>query len=63
MTVGYSLVEAAAQPYVDALEAVDPEPAVVTVRDVTLIRQERLLAPDWVYRWDPVDTAPLGGSG
>jgi hypothetical protein len=32
----------------------------VPVTDVTLIRQERLLAPQWQYRWTTEAVATIG---
>jgi hypothetical protein len=31
----------------------------VPITAVTLIRQERLLGPDWLYRWTTEAVAPL----
>ena len=35
-------------------------PTTVPVTEVTLIRQERLLAPHWQYRWTVEAVAQLG---
>ncbi|MEO3875266.1 2'-5' RNA ligase family protein [Nonomuraea sp. B12E4] len=48
-----------AGPYVEALDAVEAEPVGVNVEQVALIVQERVLEPEWVYRWNLHTTAPL----
>jgi 2'-5' RNA ligase len=60
VSIAYSSINAPAAPYVEALGSVEPEPAVLTVRSAQLIEQERCLDPDWLYRWELVDTAALG---
>ena len=60
VSVAYSSVHAPAQPYIEALASVDVEPAAVTVSSAQLISQERLLEPDWLYRWTLLDTTPIG---
>jgi 2'-5' RNA ligase len=60
VTVAYSRVDADAAPFAAALDGVDLPPTIVPVTEVTLIRQERLLAPHWQYRWTTEAVAPLG---
>ncbi|GAA1622807.1 hypothetical protein GCM10009733_019320 [Nonomuraea maheshkhaliensis] len=50
-----------ARPYVEALGGVDAEPVRVNVDRVTLIVQNRVLEPEWVYRWSTHAVVPLGG--
>jgi 2'-5' RNA ligase len=59
VSLAYSSADVDATPYTAALDAIDPPPATVPVTSVTLIRQERELAPHWLYRWTSVATAPL----
>ena len=59
VSMAYSSITTPVEPYIDALNNVDPDPAVVTVDSAQLIRQERLLAPDWLYRWYLLDNAEL----
>jgi hypothetical protein len=61
VSVAYAGADRAAAPCVAALASVDPPPAVVPVTGISLIRQERILEPEWVYRWTTVTTAPLAG--
>jgi 2'-5' RNA ligase len=49
-----------AEPYVEALGGVDVEPVRVNVDRVTLIVQNRVLEPEWVYRWNTHAVVPLG---
>jgi hypothetical protein len=49
-----------AKPYIDALNAVEADPVKVVVGQVPLIVQDRVLDPEWVYRWTVRTTAPLG---
>ncbi|MEV5895793.1 2'-5' RNA ligase family protein [Nonomuraea fuscirosea] len=49
-----------ARPYVEALSGVDAEPVRVNVDRVTLIVQNRVLEPEWVYRWSTHAVVPLG---
>ena len=60
VTVAYSRIEADATPYAAALTRVEQPPTVVPITAITLIRQERLLDPHWLYRWTTEDTAALG---
>ncbi|WP_214402505.1 2'-5' RNA ligase family protein [Pseudonocardia lacus] len=46
-------------PYVEALAPVDAPPVTVPITGISLIRQERILEPEWVYRWTTVTTAPF----
>lgn len=52
VSVAYARCTADATPYAAALSAVAPATARATIRNVSLIRQERQLAPYWRYRWD-----------
>jgi len=60
VTIAYSRIDADAAPYAAALDRVVQPPTTVPVTRVTLIRQERLLAPHWQYRWTTEAVAPLG---
>jgi 2'-5' RNA ligase len=62
VTVAYSRVDADVVPYAAALDGVVRAPTAVPVTEVTLIRQERLLAPHWQYRWTTEAVAPLGAT-
>jgi 2'-5' RNA ligase len=59
VTIAYSRVDADAAPYAAALDHVIQPPTTVPVTRVTLIRQERLLAPHWHYRWTTEAVAVL----
>jgi len=61
VSVAYVGADRAAAPCVDALASVDAPPVTVPVTGISLIRQERVLEPEWVYRWTTVTTAPLAG--
>jgi 2'-5' RNA ligase len=60
VTIAYSRVDADGAPYAAALAGVVRPPTTVPVTEVTLIRQERLLAPHWQYRWTVEAVAQLG---
>ncbi|SEU46082.1 2'-5' RNA ligase family protein [Nonomuraea wenchangensis] len=51
-----------AQPYVTALSGVEAEPVKVEVDRVALIVQNRVLEPEWVYRWKTQTVSPLGAN-
>jgi hypothetical protein len=56
---------AAYQRALDGLPGIDPDgvdqpPTIVPVTEVALIRQERLLAPHWLYRWTTAAVATIG---
>ena len=59
VTVAYSRIDADATPYAAALDGVARPSTTVPVTAVTLIRQERLLAPHWQYRWTTEAVAVL----
>lgn len=59
VTIAYSSIDAEARPYSAALTTVDPEPLVVPVSNVTLLRLDRQLDPHWLYRWTSVAQASL----
>ena len=59
VTVAYSRIDADVAPYAAALEGVVRPPTTVPITQVTLIRQERLLAPHWQYRWTTEAVAVL----
>ena len=61
VSIAYGGADVDAMPHVEVLAGVVAEPAVVAVTGVDLIRQTRVLAPEWVYRWTPVTTARLSG--
>ncbi|WP_433516857.1 2'-5' RNA ligase family protein [Nonomuraea sp. CA-143628] len=49
-----------ARTYIDALGAVEAAPVSVDVEQVALIVQNRVLDPEWLYRWTTRTTVPLG---
>ncbi|MGN9837688.1 2'-5' RNA ligase family protein [Nonomuraea sp. H19] len=49
-----------AQPYVETLSGVEAEPVKVYVDRVALIVQNRVLEPEWVYRWNTHTVVPMG---
>ena len=59
VTVAYSRIDAEVAPYAAALEGVVRPSTTVPITQVTLIRQERLLAPHWQYRWTTEAVAAL----
>lgn len=59
ISIAYSNTDTDAELYTKALDTIQPAPALATVTQVSLIRQERRLAPEWIYRWTTQDTAPL----
>jgi 2'-5' RNA ligase len=61
VTLAYAGEEHDAAPHRAALDRVAAPPVAVRVDAVSLIAQLRVLAPEWVYRWTPVATAPLTG--
>ncbi len=61
VTIAYSRVDTDATPYAVALAGVEQPPTIVPITAITLIRQERLLAPYWIYRWTTEATAVLSG--
>ncbi|MBF8192436.1 2'-5' RNA ligase family protein [Nonomuraea sp. K274] len=50
-----------AEPYIDALDTVQADAVSIQVDQVALIVQNRVLEPEWVYRWNTRTTAPLRG--
>jgi 2'-5' RNA ligase len=61
VTIAYSGIEADAAPYAAALAGVEQPPTIAPITTIALIRQERLLAPQWLYRWTTEATAVLTG--
>lgn len=59
VTIAYSHTNAAARPYAKLLSNVKESFATVPVSKVALIKQERLLEPDWLYRWTTHSLTPL----
>lgn len=59
VSLAYSSNEHSSRPYRAALDAIHPEPASAEIRRATLIAQDRVLAPEWVYRWTTEAHAPL----
>ncbi|MFI7633907.1 2'-5' RNA ligase family protein [Nonomuraea sp. NPDC049400] len=49
-----------ARPYIDALNAVEADAVSVNVDQAALIVQNRVLDPEWVYRWNTRTAVPLG---
>lgn len=61
ISIAYANSNADSAPYAAALASVTPNSAPVTLDEVALIRQERVLAPDWLYRWDSLQRISLRG--
>ena len=61
VTIAYSRIDADSTPYAVALAGVERPLTIVPITAITLIRQERLLAPRWLYRWTTEATAVLSG--
>ncbi|GAA5160712.1 hypothetical protein GCM10023321_43840 [Pseudonocardia eucalypti] len=59
VSVAYSSADHDAEPYAQALDSVRQPVTTTHVNAVSLIRQERLLAPHWLYRWTTAAVAPL----
>ena len=59
VSLAYGSSEHSARPYRAALDAIHPEPASAQITRATLITQDRVLAPEWVYRWTTEAHAPL----
>ncbi|MGW4412851.1 2'-5' RNA ligase family protein [Nonomuraea sp. NPDC004702] len=49
-----------AKTYIDMLNAVNADATNVSVEEVALIVQNRVLEPEWLYRWNVHATVPLG---
>ncbi|MEO3799982.1 2'-5' RNA ligase family protein [Nonomuraea sp. B1E8] len=63
VSIAYVNTSGPAAIYREALEAMGQvDPASASVTDVALIVQDRVLAPEWVYRWTTAATVRLGGS-
>jgi 2'-5' RNA ligase superfamily len=60
VSLAYVNAAGPAAPYVAALSAIEPAPATVDVADAALIQLDRLLEPDWLYRWTTRAVVPLG---
>jgi hypothetical protein len=59
VSLAYVNTAGPAAPYVSALRAVEPTPATVRVTEAALIVLDRLLGPDWLYRWTTRVVVPL----
>jgi 2'-5' RNA ligase len=59
VSIAYVNTDGPAAPYRDALATVDVKPISTPITDVALILQDRILAPDWVYRWTTKNHAAL----
>ncbi|MFI6395716.1 2'-5' RNA ligase family protein [Nonomuraea sp. NPDC050540] len=60
ISLSYINTSGPARPYVEALSGVEAEPAKVNVDRVALIVQNRVLEPEWVYRWNTHTVVSLG---
>ncbi|MGW0192010.1 2'-5' RNA ligase family protein [Nonomuraea sp. NPDC003201] len=49
-----------AKPYINVLDTTEADPVDVKVDQVALIVQNRVLEPEWLYRWNTRTTVPLG---
>lgn len=56
----YSRINTGAKPYRAAVDAAPIDPATVHIGEIALIRQDRVLEPEWVYRWEVDSVAHLG---
>jgi 2'-5' RNA ligase len=61
VSIAYSHIDTDARPYREALDSAPIKPANVQVSEAALIRQDRVLAPEWVYRWTTEATAHFRG--
>lgn len=61
VSIAYVAADGPARPYIAALEAVRADPVEVPLAEVALIRRDRVLEPEWVYRWTDPAMLPLGG--
>lgn len=59
VSLAYSASANNTGPYIAALDDAHPAPATVPITHVDLIRQQRLLAPDRLYRWTTEASAQL----
>jgi 2'-5' RNA ligase len=59
VSIAYINTPGPASLYRDVLATVEAEPESIPVSKVALILQERVLAPEWVYRWTSRAEAPL----
>lgn len=62
VSIAYVHEDGPARPYVDATAAVRAEAARVRLREVHLVRRDRVLEPEWVYRWTGHTTLALAGT-
>ncbi|MEV4167509.1 2'-5' RNA ligase family protein [Nonomuraea dietziae] len=60
VSLTYINIPGSAKPYIEALEATETDAVSVNVDQVALIVQNRVLDPEWVYRWHTHATVPLG---
>jgi 2'-5' RNA ligase len=60
VSLAYVNRDGPARPYVAKLAEVHTATATVRIAAATLIVQDRVLDPDWVYRWTVRATAPFG---
>lgn len=60
VSLAYFNTDGPSEPYVSALRNTYATPAHVRVADVSLIVLDRVLDPDWLYRWTIRATAALG---
>ncbi len=60
VSLAYINTAGPAAPYLSALRTVDPAPATVRLANAALIVLDRLLEPDWLYRWTTRAVVPLG---
>lgn len=52
ISIAYINSPGPADPYISSLARVTAEPVAVQISDVTLIIQNRILEPEWIYRWN-----------
>ncbi|WP_431916336.1 2'-5' RNA ligase family protein [Nonomuraea jabiensis] len=60
VSIAYVNTAGPSAPYREILSKVKAEPIAIPVERISLILQERVLAPEWVYRWTTRAEAGLG---
>ncbi|WP_170140905.1 2'-5' RNA ligase family protein [Allonocardiopsis opalescens] len=62
MSIAYFNSPGQASPYIKALGKVRADPVSVRVDDLELIVQDRVLDPEWVYKWTTHTSVQLGSA-
>lgn len=61
VSIAYVNSPGSAAPYIEALKQAETEAITVPINEVTLIVQDRVLEPEWVYRWTTKTRIQLSG--